>query len=46
MYKANHGNNMRRKGNSDVYKYRYEVEAPTSARHWAVANFAHPLRRH
>jgi hypothetical protein len=47
MYKANYGNNIRRKVNSDTYKYRCEArEVPTGARHWDVAHFAHPLRRH
>jgi hypothetical protein len=32
MYKVNYGNSVRRKGNSDTYKYRYEAhEAPTEA---------------
>jgi hypothetical protein len=41
MYKANYGNNIRRKGNSDTHKYRCEAhEAPKGARPWAVAHFA------
>jgi hypothetical protein len=47
MYKANYGNNRRRKGNSDTCMYRCEErEAPTGARHWDVSHFAHPLRSH
>jgi hypothetical protein len=41
MYKANYGNNIRRKGNSDTYKYR--CEAPIGTRPWAVTHFAHLL---
>jgi hypothetical protein len=44
VFTANYGNNIRKKGNSDTYKYRCEArEAPTGARSWAVAHFAHPL---
>jgi hypothetical protein len=44
MYKANYSNNLRRKGNSDTYKYRCDAhEAPTGARPWAIAHFAHPF---
>jgi hypothetical protein len=47
MYKANYGNNVRRKDNSDTYKYRCEArEAQTGERPWVIAHFAHPLRRH
>jgi hypothetical protein len=41
MYKANCGNNIRRKGNSNIYKYRCEANVvPTGARPWAVTHFA------
>jgi hypothetical protein len=47
MYKADYGNNIRRKGNSDTYKYMLEAsEALAGARPWAVTSFAHPVRRH